>query len=155
MILADVREYGNLGLHIHKEAIRFIEASIQAIRSGWPGRRIIAVFQPHRYSRTKALGAEFGGAFAHADTVLVNPIYSACESQIPGTTSMKVVDAIRRDTDSVVRMIGTKDQTVRVLEETIEEGDFIISFGAGDVWKVTERLARILESGSFLQKVTC
>jgi UDP-N-acetylmuramate--alanine ligase len=132
-----------------------IEASIHAIRSGWPGRRIIAVFQPHRYSRTKALGAEFGGAFAHADTVLVNPIYSACESQIPGTTSMKVVDAIRRDTDSVVRMIGTKDQTVRVLEETIEEGDFIISFGAGDVWKVTERLARILESGSFLHKIPC
>jgi UDP-N-acetylmuramate--alanine ligase len=132
-----------------------IEASIQAIRTGWPGRRIIAVFQPHRYSRTKALGDEFGGAFANADTVLVNPIYSACEAQIPGTTSMQVVDAIRRDTRSVVRMIETKDQTVQFLEESIEPGDFIISFGAGDVWKVTERLAQILESGSFLHKATC
>jgi len=132
-----------------------IEASLQAIRTGWPGRRIIAVFQPHRYSRTKAMGDEFGAAFANADTVLVNPIYAACESRTPGTTSMQVVDAIRRDTTSTVRMIDTKDQTVRFLEESIEPGDFIISFGAGDVWRVTERLARILEKGSFLHRVPC
>lgn len=132
-----------------------IEASIQAIRTGWPGRRIIAVFQPHRYSRTKALGDDFGVAFAGADTVFVNPIYSACELEIPGTTSRQVVDAIRKDTSSTARLIETKDQTVRVLEACIEPGDFIISFGAGDVWKVTERLAQILESGSFLHKVAC
>lgn len=132
-----------------------IEASIQAIRTGWSGRRIIAVFQPHRYSRTKALGAEFGTAFANADTVLVNPIYSACESQIQGTTSMQVVEAIRRETTCAVRMIETKNQTVRFLEDYIEPADFIISFGAGDVWKVTERLARILETGSFLHRAPC
>ena len=132
-----------------------IEASIQAIRAGWPGRRIIAVFQPHRYSRTKALGAEFGAAFSGVDTVLVSPIYSACEPQIPGTTSMQVVDAIRRETHSDVRMIETKEQTIQVLEESIEPGDFIISFGAGDVWQVTERLARMLESGSFLHRSVC
>jgi len=132
-----------------------IEASLQAIRTGWLGRRIIAVFQPHRYSRTRALGAEFGSAFANADTVLVNPIYSACESRIPGTTSMQIVDAIRRDTTSSVRMIETKDETVRFLEAYIEPGDFIISFGAGDVWKVTERLARILEDGNFVHRVPC
>lgn len=132
-----------------------IEASLQAIQTGWPGRRIIAVFQPHRYSRTKALGAEFGAAFANANTVFVNPIYSACESRIPGTTAIQVVDAIRRDATSSVRMIETKDETVRSLEETIEPGDFIISFGAGDVWKVTERLARILENGNFLHRVPC
>ena len=132
-----------------------IEASLQAIRTGWPGRRIIAVFQPHRYSRTKALGSEFGVAFAQADTVLVNPIYSACEARIPGTTSLQVVDAIRRDTSSSVQMIDTKNQTVRVLEDLIQAGDFIISFGAGDVWKITERLARILESGSFLHHAHC
>lgn len=128
-----------------------IDASLQAIRSGWPGRRVIAVFQPHRYSRTKALGSEFGAAFAKADIVLVNPIYSACESWIPGTTSLQIVDAIRRDTSSSVQMVDTKNQTVRVLEELIREDDFIISFGAGDVWKVTERLARILEAGHFLR----
>lgn len=132
-----------------------IEATIQAIRTGWPGRRIIAVFQPHRYSRTKALGDEFGVAFANADTVLVNPIYSAHESQITGISSIHVINAIRRDTKCVVRMIETKDETVRFLEDYIELGDFIISFGAGDVWKVTERLARILEEGQFLQRIPC
>ncbi|MBE0636669.1 UDP-N-acetylmuramate--L-alanine ligase [Candidatus Bipolaricaulota bacterium] len=127
-----------------------IEASLQAIRSGWPGRRIIAIFQPHRYTRTQALGSEFGAAFASADTVFVNPIYSACEARIPGTTSMQIVDAIRRQTTTSVQMIETQDQTVCILEDSIKQGDFIISFGAGDVWKVTERLARILEAGNFL-----
>ena len=132
-----------------------IEASLQAIRTGWPGRRIIAVFQPHRYSRTKALGDEFGVAFTDADTVLVNPIYSACELEIPGISSIHVLDAIRRDTQCAVRMIETKDETVRFLADYIEPEDFIISFGAGDVWKVTERLARILEEGHFLYRVSC
>jgi len=132
-----------------------IEATIQAIRTGWPGRRIITVFQPHRYSRTKALGDEFGVAFANADTVLVNPIYSACELRIPGISSIHVIDAIRRDTKCAVRMIETKDETVRFLEDYIEPGDFIISFGAGDVWKVTERLARILDEGHFLNRIPC
>jgi len=132
-----------------------IEASLRAIRTGWSNRRIIAVFQPHRYSRTRALGDAFGLAFANADTVLVNPIYAACEQRIPGTTSMQVVDAIRRDTSCSVRLIETKDETVRFLEDYVEPGDFIISFGAGDVWKVTERLARTLETGSFLRRAPC
>jgi len=132
-----------------------IEATIQAIQDGWPGRRIVAVFQPHRYSRTKALGNEFGKAFSNADTVLVNPIYSAHELRIPGISSTHVIDAIRRDTQCPARMIETKDETVRFLEDYIEPEDFIISFGAGDVWKVTERLARILEEGHFLHRVPC
>ena len=132
-----------------------IEATIQAIQDGWPGRRIIAVFQPHRYSRTKALGNEFGKAFSNADTVLLNPIYSAHELRIPGISSTYVIDAIRRDTQCSTRMIETKDETVRFLEDYIEPEDFIISFGAGDVWKVTERLARILEEGHFLHRVPC
>jgi len=132
-----------------------IEATIQAIQDGWPGRRIVAVFQPHRYSRTKALGNEFGKAFSNADTVLVNPIYSAHELRIPGISSTYVIDAIRRDTHCSTRMIETKDETVRFLEDYIEPEDFIISFGAGDVWKVTERLARILEEGHFLHRVPC
>jgi UDP-N-acetylmuramate-alanine ligase len=63
---------------------------------------------------------------------------------------MQIVDAIRRQTTTSVQMIETQDQTVCILEDSIKQGDFIISFGAGDVWKVTERLARILEAGNFL-----
>ncbi len=129
-----------------------IEATLRAIRTGWPGRRIIAVFQPHRYSRTLALGSDFGASFAEADTVLVTPIYSACEALIPGVTSDRVLDAIHRETDCTVCKIESMDDTVRCLEETILPGDFIISFGAGDVWKITERLARILEEGRFLHR---
>jgi UDP-N-acetylmuramate--alanine ligase len=129
-----------------------IEATLHAIRSGWPGRRIIAVFQPHRYSRTMALGAEFGASFGEADEVLVTPIYAACERQIPGITSERVLDAIRNETACSVRRVDTMEDTVQHLEAAIRPGDFIISFGAGDVWRVTERLARTLEEGRFLNR---
>jgi UDP-N-acetylmuramate--alanine ligase len=129
-----------------------IDATLQAIRTGWPGRRIIAIFQPHRYSRTQALGDDFGVAFQRADQVLVTPIYSACERRIPGITSTRISDAIRRETDCSVRLMRGMDETVRHLEASIRPADFIISFGAGDVWKVTDRLARILEEGRFLHR---
>ncbi len=130
-----------------------IEATLDAIREGWPGRRIVAIFQPHRFSRTQALGREFGSAFAGADAVLLNPIYSACESRIPGVSVSQISDAIVTETCCRVRTIASQEETVRCLEESIETGDFIISFGAGDVWKVTERLARILEEGHFLHRI--
>jgi len=129
-----------------------IDATLQAIRTGWPGRRILAIFQPHRYSRTQALGDDFGAAFREADQVLVTPIYSACETRIPGITSRCIADAIRRETDCKIRLMETMDDTVLHLEASIRPADFIISFGAGDVWKVTERLARILEEGKFLDR---
>ncbi len=129
-----------------------IEATLDAIRSGWPGRRIISVFQPHRYTRTQRMGEEFGVAFASADIVLVTPIYSACEREIPGISSRSVTDAIRRQTACSVQCMGGMEQTVRHLESILQPGDFIISFGAGDVWKITDRLAQILIDGGFLHR---
>jgi len=131
-----------------------IDATLQAIRAGWPGRRIVAIFQPHRYTRTQALGDDFGAAFREADQVLVTPIYSACETRIPGITSTCISDSIRRETDCDVRLMEGMDETVNYLEASIRPADFIISFGAGDVWKVTERLARILIEGQFLHRDT-
>ncbi len=129
-----------------------IDATLQAIRAGWPGRRIVAIFQPHRYTRTQALGDDFGAAFRKADQVLVTPIYSAYETRIPGITSTSISDSIRRETKCDVRLMAGMDETVAYLEASIRPADFIISFGAGDVWKVTERLARILIEGQFLHR---
>jgi UDP-N-acetylmuramate--alanine ligase len=129
-----------------------IEATLDAIRSGWPGRRIISVFQPHRYTRTQRMGEEFGAAFTSADIVLVTPIYSACEREIPGISSRSVTDAIRRQTACLVECMDGMEQTVRHLESILQPGDFIISFGAGDVWRITDRLAQILIDGGFLHR---
>jgi len=126
-----------------------IEATLGAIRSGWRGRRIVAVFQPHRYTRTQALSEAFGAAFSLADTVIVTSIYPACEAPMPGVSSEAIVRAIARDTAANVRWMAGKEEAVAFLKETIVPGDFIVSFGAGDIWTVTEELAHFLEQGQF------
>lgn len=126
-----------------------IEVTLQAIRSGWTNRRIVAVFQPHRYTRTQAIGSEFGAAFRLADTVVVTPIYPAYERPIPGVTSQRIVDSISRSTGNDPLLIHDKEEVLSFLKSYIEPGDFIISFGAGDIWTVTTSLSRFLEEGSF------
>ena len=126
-----------------------IEATLEAVHAGWPDRRIIAVFQPHRYTRTQAMGAEFGRAFRLADSVIVMPIYAACEAPLPGVTSQIVVDAARRETSADVHSTCDMSTAIELLEASIAPGDFIISFGAGDVWTVTEQLASFLIAGQF------
>jgi UDP-N-acetylmuramate--alanine ligase len=126
-----------------------IEVTLQAIRAGWKKRRIVAVFQPHRYSRTLAIGSEFGGAFRLADTVIVTPIYPAYEPPIPGVSSQSIVSAIARSAGVQPYLIHDKEEVVSFLKGYIEPGDFIISFGAGDIWTVTEELSCFLKEGSF------
>ena len=127
-----------------------IEATLNAIRSGWPDRRIVAVFQPHRFSRTQRLGREFGKAFTLAHSVIVTSIYPACEPPLPGVTSRTIVDAVGRETSAEVHSISDKARAIDHLKRTIVPGDFIISFGAGDIWTVTEELACFLEAGNFV-----
>ncbi|MCI2424500.1 UDP-N-acetylmuramate--L-alanine ligase [Candidatus Acetothermia bacterium] len=131
-----------------------IKATLQAIRDGWNGRRIIAIFQPHRYSRTQALGAEFGSAFRQAEIVLVAPIYPAYELPIAGVSAQLIVDAIRADTDTQVYSLSSPAAGVEFLKAQIEPGDFIISFGAGDIWRVTTEISSFLKEGSFLPVTT-
>jgi len=126
-----------------------IEATLEAIRCGWRNRRVVAVFQPHRYTRTQAIHAEFGAAFREADTVLVTSIYPACEPPIPGVTSRVIIDSIAKQSDAEVHSVESMANAVSFLKRYIEPGDFIISFGAGDIWTVTEELSCFLEEGQF------
>lgn len=128
-----------------------IEATLRAIREGWPHRRIVAVFQPHRYTRTRDMGAEFGAAFAGADVVVVSAIYPAGERPLPGVTSGVVADSVRAATNADVHAIAGKQDVLTFLESHIKPGDFIVSFGAGDIWTVTEELAAFLIEGRFLE----
>jgi UDP-N-acetylmuramate--alanine ligase len=131
-----------------------VAATLRAIRAGWPGRRIVTVFQPHRYTRTRDLGPAFGAAFSEADVAVVTDIYPASESPIPGVSSQIIVDAIRGVSDARVSAIPDKSRALVFLKEIIEPGDFIVSFGAGDIWTVTEELADFLVRGDFLQRST-
>lgn len=126
-----------------------VEATLRAIREGWSGRRIVAVFQPHRYTRTLNMGRDFGRAFSDADIVIVTNIYSACEHAVPGVSAAGIVDAVLETTNSAVYYVPNKDDVVAQLKALIRPGDFIISIGAGDIWTVTEELAHFLKEGSF------
>jgi len=111
---------------------------------------IVTVFQPPPVQpKPRALGSEFGAAFEQANTIVITSIYPATEEPIPGVSSQEIVRAIRQRTDADLHFIDAKDQVVAFLKEHIEVGDFIISFGAGDIWTVTEELSQFLQRGLF------
>jgi UDP-N-acetylmuramate--alanine ligase len=118
-----------------------IRATLAAIREAFDGR-IVVVFQPHRFSRTRALLDEFGQAFSDADRVFVTDIYAAGETPIKGLDGQTVARAlVRHGHPSVVYEPLLKEVPGRLGPE-ICEGDVILTLGAGDVWKVGEQLIR-------------
>lgn len=101
-------------------------------------RRIIAVFQPHRYTRTQALEEEFARAFYHADMVIVLPIYAAGEDAIPEVTAEKLAGLIKKHGHRDVTYAPDFPAAVQMLRTRLQEGDLLLTFGAGDVWKIGE-----------------
>jgi UDP-N-acetylmuramate--alanine ligase len=111
-----------------------------------PGGRVIAVFQPHRYSRTRKLYREFGEAFAAADAVLVTEVYGAGEMPQPGVNGKLIVDAIcETQGPPAVYYIPQQDDIPRVLREVSESGDVVLTLGAGDISRAGEELLDLLE----------
>ncbi|WP_406678180.1 UDP-N-acetylmuramate--L-alanine ligase [Moorella sp. ACPs] len=120
-----------------------VEATLAA--AGQVGaRRVIAVFQPHRYTRTYHLYREFGRAFNRADIVIINDIYAAGEKPLDGVTSRLILDEIKRNGHPQVYYLPTLEETMAFLKESCTAGDLILTMGAGDVWQVGVQLARFL-----------
>jgi UDP-N-acetylmuramate--alanine ligase len=144
--VADVRVVDDYAHHPTELA-----ATLAAARSTMTnGGRVIAVFQPHRYSRTRALYREFGDSFADADAVLITEVYGAGEMPQPGVNGKLVVDAICETTGHPeVYYIPQQDALPRVLGEISKKGDLVLTLGAGDISQVGESLLEVLEgSGS-------
>ena len=124
-----------------------LSATLDAARSTLsPGERVIAVFQPHRYSRTRALYREFGEAFSSADAVLITEVYGAGEMPQPGVNGKLIVDAVCEMPDHPdVYYIPQMDAIPRVLREVSERGDLVLTLGAGDISQAGEELLELLE----------
>ena len=122
-----------------------IKATLSALRSGWQNRRIIAVFQPHRYSRTKLLAEKFGKAFFNADCVIINDIYSANEPPISGINGETIFKEIKKSNHRQTKYLPSKDSILSYLYEIVQPGDLIITIGAGDIWTVAQELATLLK----------
>ncbi len=117
-----------------------VAAALAAARDGgW--RRVVAVFQPHRYSRTGELGAQFGGAFGDADLAVVTDVYGAGEPPVPGVTGELVTDAIRRSfPDMPVIYAPGRADLRRTVREILEDGDLCLTLGAGDLTSLPDEL---------------
>ena len=124
-----------------------IKATLSAIRSIWTGRIIVA-FQPHRYTRTKALLDEFVTSFADADILVLTEIYAASEERIEGISGRLLADRIRSGGHRNVEFASTKEEVVRVVSQLARPGDVVVTLGAGDIYKVGEELAGLWSHGS-------
>jgi UDP-N-acetylmuramate--alanine ligase len=114
-----------------------IRATLSAARQGYPHRRIVALFQPHLYSRTRDFAREFGESLRAADVALVAPIYAAREKPMEGITSQLIADAA----EGVEFLERTNAQIVEELRRRLQPNDLFITLGAGDVHEISEALA--------------
>jgi len=118
-----------------------IRAVLAAAREGATGR-VIAVMQPHRYTRLESLMEEFQNAFNDADVVYVTPVYAAGEEPIEGVDSSALVDGLRAHGHRMVRTVENLDELCRELRDLAAEGDMVICMGAGDITKWAAALAQ-------------
>jgi UDP-N-acetylmuramate--alanine ligase len=124
-----------------------VAATLEATDPG-PWKRVIAVFQPHRYSRTAALHDDFGAAFMHADRVVVTEVYGAGELPVPGVTGKLVSDSICDHLPGRgVAFLPHRDDLMTYLLTSTRPGDLVLTLGAGDIYTVGEELLETL-SGS-------
>ncbi len=105
-------------------------------------RRIVAVFQPHRYTRTQALEEDFARAFYQADVLIVLPIYAASEEAIPGITAERLVEQIKKFGHRDVSYAADFPTALAMLNDKLRNGDLLITLGAGNVWKIGEKFLK-------------
>ncbi len=123
---------------------REIEATLKAAKAGW-NRRVIAVFQPHRYTRVRDLSDEFHRCFYEADKLIVTDIYPAGELPIEGVHAKNIYEGILHHGHRDVTYIPNKEEIASALASIVQPNDMVITLGAGDIWRVGEELARYLE----------
>jgi UDP-N-acetylmuramate--alanine ligase len=120
-----------------------LAATLAAARQAYPGRRLVAVFQPHLYSRTAAHGQAMGEALAAADLVVVTEVYAAREQPMAGVSGRQVADAARQ-AGADARFEPTRADVGRRVYEALTPGDVVLTLGAGDITRVGPELVRWL-----------
>lgn len=119
-----------------------VKVTLSALKNSWKNRRVIVVFQPHRFSRTKLLARKFGNAFMEADRIIINDIYSANENPIAGISGETIFNEVKKSEHHNVEYIPYKDDILPRLEKIVKSGDIVITMGAGDIWTIGQELAK-------------
>ncbi len=129
-----------------------VQATLSALKSGWPEKRVVAVFQPHLYSRTRDFHDEFGRSFLNADVLVVTEIYPAREEPIQGITGELIVNDARAFGHKEAHYIPDKKQLPEFLSGIVKHGDIVVTLGAGDISKYGEEFIGLLSKGSSAAK---
>jgi len=124
-----------------------IRATLDAAKEGF-GRRVVVVFQPHRYTRTKYLLRDFSTAFYQADVVIVTEVYAAGEAVIPGVSGRQIAEGALEHGHRNVTFVKDKEAVPDLLLPVLRPGDLVITMGAGDIWQIGEEIMRRLSGSS-------
>jgi UDP-N-acetylmuramate--alanine ligase len=130
-----------------------IRATLAAAKIGSGGRRIVVLFQPHRYTRTHDLMQEFARSFNNADALFITDIYAASEDPIEGITAETLTAAIKRFGHKDARYIGPLENAAPALRDYVQSGDLVVTLGAGTVNRVSEQLLSLLRDQNQVKAV--
>jgi UDP-N-acetylmuramate--alanine ligase len=122
-----------------------IKATLSAVRN-LPCKRLIAVFQPHRFSRTKLLLEDFSSCFDTADQVILTDIYAASEQPIPGIDSQCICDAVKKHAHGKNVVVIPRDELLKYVSSCMAPGDIVLVLGAGDITRISDELASHLSN---------
>jgi UDP-N-acetylmuramate--alanine ligase len=125
-----------------------IRATLAAAKNGWPERRLVVAFQPHRYTRTKELFDDFVKCFYDADVLVLTDIYGAGEQPIAGATSEALVAAVKKHGQKDVTHVADREQLPEYLANMVQPGDIVLTLGAGNIWQAGEALLNRLQGGA-------
>ena len=121
-----------------------IKTTLRAARENISGR-IVVVFQPHRYTRTRDLHEQFGDCFGDIDELFITGIYSAGEKPIEGVTAELIYRAVLRSGFRNVQYVPDREQLKRAVLDSLQSGDTLITLGAGDIYRLGEEILALLE----------
>lgn len=124
-----------------------VQATLSAARRGWKNHRIVAVFQPHLYSRTQQLHKEFGLSFFDAEVLVITDVYPSREQPIEGVSGKMIADIAEQYGHRGVHYVKDKNELPGKLKEIVKPGDIVITMGAGDIYKYGELFVEALQKG--------
>ena len=123
-----------------------VRATLEAAAKGWPARRVVAVFQPHLYSRTRDLADDFAHAFYDANVLVVTDVYPAREAPIEGINGQMIADRARDYGHRDVHYVEQKTDLPTALRDIVEPGDLVVTMGAGDIWRYGQAFLEALQA---------
>ncbi len=122
-----------------------IRATLKAIKDSWPEKKLVVLFQPHRYSRTEALFDDFQTCFHQADKLVMTDIYAASEQPVEGVTTENLLAGIKKHGQRYTQYVPEVAMLAAAIVDDLESGDLVLTLGAGNIVRAGEELLNILK----------